>query len=207
MIVDDHTLVRLAVTHLLNLHENFEVIAATGENEKVVDIAREKRPDILLLDINMSPLNGFDMIKMLRKNSPLTKIIGLSMHTQPVYVKKMLRLGAKGYLTKNSTEAEMVEAIMQVHAGNIFICNEIKNILSEQLLKQEDDKVDINVLSGREVEIIKFLKDGQSSKQIAGELNISSKTVEVHRHHILKKLKLKNTVSVISYLNSFAFDF
>jgi DNA-binding NarL/FixJ family response regulator len=119
----------------------------------------------------------------------------------------MLRLGAKGYLTKNSSGAEMAEAIRQVYAGNIFICSEVKNILSEQIFSGGENKVDINLLSERELEIIGFLKNGQSSKQIAGELNISSKTVEVHRHHILKKLKLKNTVSVISYLNSFAFDF
>jgi DNA-binding NarL/FixJ family response regulator len=129
------------------------------------------------------------------------------MHTLPSYVKKMLRLGAKGYLTKNSTATEMTEAINQVHAGNIFICSEVKNILSNQIFSEEEDKVDINVLSDREIQVIRFLKDGQSSKQIAGELRISSKTVEVHRHHILKKLKLKNTASVVSYLNAYAFDF
>lgn len=207
MIVDDHNLLREAFGHLLSLQDNFEVIAITGGCENVVKLAQEKRPDILFLDINMAPLTGFDIIKLLRKNSPLTKVIALSVHSQPTYVKKMLRLGAKGYLTKNSSGAEMAEATRQVYAGNIFICNEVKNILSEQIFSGEEDKIDINLLSERELEIIGHLKDGQSSKQIAGELNISSKTVEVHRHHILKKLKLKNTVSVISYLNSFAFDF
>jgi two-component system invasion response regulator UvrY len=207
MIVDDHNLLREAFGNLLSQEENFEVTAITGDGENVVKLAQEKRPDILFLDINMSPLTGFDIIKLLRKNSPLTKVIALSVHSQPTYVKKMLRLGAKGYLTKNSTGAEMAEAIRQVYAGNIFICSEVKNILSEQIFSGGENKVDINLLSERELEIIGFLKNGQSSKQIAGELNISSKTVEVHRHHILKKLKLKNTVSVISYLNSFAFDF
>ena len=155
----------------------------------------------------MAPLSGFDIIKMLRKNAPLTKIIGLSVHSQPSYVKKMLRLGARGYLTKNTTRAEMIEAIMEVNAGNIFICNEIKDILTEQVFNNDGGKTNINLLSEREVQIIGFLKYGQSSKQIAGELKISSKTVEVHRHHILKKLKLKNTISMISYLNSNAFDY
>ncbi|HXB45891.1 MAG TPA: response regulator transcription factor [Puia sp.] len=207
MIVDDHNLIREAVSYMLRLEPNFDVIAATGDCTEVIEIAREKRPDILLLDINMPPCSGFDMIKLLRKNSPLTKIIGLSMHTLPSYVKKMLRLGAKGYLTKNSTSGEMTEAINQVYAGNIFICSEVKNILSNQMFSGEEDKADINVLSDREIQVIRFLKEGQSSKQIAGELKISSKTVEVHRHHILKKLKLKNTASVVSYLNAYAFDF
>ena len=133
MIVDDHNLLREAFGNLLSQEENFEVTAITGDGENVVKLAQEKRPDILFLDINMSPLTGFDIIKLLRKNSPLTKVIALSVHSQPTYVKKMLRLGAKGYLTKNSTGAEMAEAIRQVYAGNIFICSEVKNILSEQI--------------------------------------------------------------------------
>ncbi len=206
MIVDDHRLIREAFGCMLRQQENFDVVAATGNCEQAIEIAREQRPDILLLDINMTPLSGFDMIKLLRKNAPLTKIIGLSMHSLTTYVKKMLKMGAKGYLTKNSTAVEVTEAINQVYAGNTFICNEVKNILSGEILSDDDDKADINVLSDREIQVIKFLKYGQSSKQIAGELKISSKTVEVHRHHILKKLKLKNTASVVNYLNSYAFD-
>ncbi len=205
MIVDDHALIRETCSHLLNQQENFEVIAATGDSEQVIETARDKRPDIILLDINMAPVNGFDMVSLLRKNSPLTKIIGLSMHSQPVYAKKMIRLGAKGYLTKNSPATEMIEAITQVNKGNIYLCNEVKNILSEQVLDQAQDKIDINVLSEREIEILRLLKDGQSSKEIAVDLKISSRTVEVHRHHILKKLKMKNTVSAITYFNSYAF--
>jgi two-component system invasion response regulator UvrY len=205
MIVDDHALIRETCGNLLNTQENFEVIVATGDSTHIIDIAREKRPDIILLDINMSPVNGFDMIKLFRKNSPLTNIIGLSMHSQPAYAKKMIKLGAKGYLTKNSSSAELIEAIMQVSQGNTYVCSEVKNILSEQVLGDEPDKVDINMLSGRELEILKLLKNGKSSKEIAADLNISSRTVEVHRHHILKKLNLKNTVSVISYFHSFEF--
>lgn len=207
MVVDDHSLIREALVHLLNLEETFEVIATTGDCDKVIKLAREKRPDILLLDINMTPLTGFDLIKLLRKNSPLTRVIGLSVHSQPTYVKKMLRLGAKGYLTKNSTLTEMKEAIMAVHGGHAFICNEVKTIFSEQLLQDDEEKIDINLLSERELQIVGLLKDGQSSKEIAGELQISSRTVQVHRHHILKKLRLKNTISMISYLNSTAYDF
>jgi two-component system invasion response regulator UvrY len=183
------------------------VYLIAGSDENVIKMAQENRPDILLLDINMAPLGGFEIIKMLRKNSPLTKVIGLSVHSQPSYVKKMLRLGAKGYLTKNTPETEIIEGIVQVNGGHIFICNEVKNILTDQLLNDEGTESNINLLSNREVQIIGFLKHGQSSKQIAGELKISCKTVEVHRHHILKKLKLKNTISMISYLNSFAFDY
>jgi DNA-binding NarL/FixJ family response regulator len=202
MIVDDHTLIRETWSFLLGRNENFEVIAELGDGQKAIDIARDKRPQIVLLDINMAPLNGFDVLKMIRKLSPGSKVIAVSMHSQPAYAKKMLRLGAKGYVTKNSPKQEMLDAIAEVNKGNIYICQEVKNILSDQMLGEEDTAAGLNQLSEREIEVINQIRDGLSSKEIADKLGISIKTVEVHRHNILKKLKVKNTASLINYINS-----
>jgi DNA-binding NarL/FixJ family response regulator len=202
MIVDDHTLIRETWSFLLGRNENFEVIAELGDGQKAIDIARDKRPQIVLLDINMAPLNGFDILKMIRKLSPGSKVIAVSMHSQPAYAKKMLRLGAKGYVTKNSPKQEMLDAIGEVTRGNIYICQEVKNILSDQMLGEEDTATGLNQLSEREIEVINQIRDGLSSKEIADKLGISIKTVEVHRHNILKKLKVKNTASLINYINS-----
>jgi DNA-binding NarL/FixJ family response regulator len=207
MIVDDHTLIRETWSFLLGKNENFEVVAECGNGERAIELARDKRPDVVLLDINMTPMSGFDVLKMIRKYSPGSKIIGVSMHSQPAYAKKMLRLGAKGYVTKNSPRSEMMEAINEVSKNNIYVCQEVKNILSDQMLNGDQGNPDINNLSDREMQIVKSLKEGLSSKEIAVELSISLKTVEVHRHNILKKLKLKNTVSLINFINSQAFDF
>jgi len=206
MIVDDHTLIRETWSFLLGKNENFDVVAECGDGERAIELARDKRPDVVLLDINMAPMSGFDVLKMIRKYSPSSKIIGVSMHSQPAYAKKMLRLGAKGYVTKNSPRQEMLEAIAEVSNNRVFICQEVKNILSDQLLNSDQVNPDINNLSDREMQIVRALKEGLSSKEIASELNISLKTVEVHRHNILKKLKLKNTVSLINFINSQAFD-
>jgi len=206
MIVDDHTLIRETWSFLLGKNENFEVVAECGEGERAIELARDKRPDVVLLDINMAPMSGFEVLKMIRKYSPGSKIIGVSMHSQPAYAKKMLRLGAKGYVTKNSPRQEMLEAISEVSNNQVYICQEVKNILSEQMLNGDQANPDINNLSDREMQIVRALKEGLSSKEIASELNISLKTVEVHRHNILKKLKLKNTVSLINFINSQAFD-
>ena len=100
----------------------------------------------------------------------------------------------------------MIEAITEVSKGNTFVCQEVKNILSEQVLNEDHMDPDINSLSEREIQIIRYLKEGLSSKEIAVELSISFKTVEVHRHNILSKLKLKNTVSLINFINSQASD-
>ena len=202
MIVDDHTLIRETWSFLLGRNENFDVIAELGDGQKAIDIARDKRPQIVLLDINMAPLNGFDVLKMIRKLSPGSKVIAVSMHSQPAYAKKMLRLGAKGYVTKNSPKQEMLDAIAEVNRGNIYICQEVKNILSDQMLGEEDTTTGLNQLSEREIEVINQIRDGLSSKEIADKLGISIKTVEVHRHNILKKLKVKNTASLINYINS-----
>lgn len=206
MIVDDHTLIRETWSFLLGKNENFDVVAECGDGERAIELARDKRPDVVLLDINMAPMSGFDVLKMIRKYSPGSKIIGVSMHSQPAYAKKMLRLGAKGYVTKNSPRQEMLEAIAEVSNNRVYICQEVKNILSDQLLNQDQMNPDINNLSDREMQIVRALKEGLSSKEIASDLNISLKTVEVHRHNILKKLKLKNTVSLINFINSQAFD-
>lgn len=202
MIVDDHTLIRETWSFLLGRDEKFEVIAEVGDGQKAIEIARDKRPNIVLLDINMTPLNGFDVLKMIRKLSPGSKVIAVSMHSQPAYAKKMLRLGARGYVTKNSPRQEMVDAIMDVYNGNTYICQEVKNILSDQMLGEDEAAVGLNQLSEREIEVINQIRDGLSSKEIADRLGISIKTVEVHRHNILKKLKVKNTASLINYINS-----
>jgi len=202
MIVDDHTLIRETWSFLLGRHEAFDVIAEIGDGQRAIEIARDKRPNIILLDINMSPLNGFDILKMIRKLSPGSKVIAVSMHSQPAYAKKMLRLGARGYVTKNSPRQEMLDAIKEVYAGNVYICQEVKNILSDQMLGEEENGVGLNQLSEREIEVINLIRDGLSSKEIADKLGISIKTVEVHRHNILKKLKVKNTASLINYINS-----
>jgi DNA-binding NarL/FixJ family response regulator len=202
LIVDDHTLIRETWSFLLGRNEDFEVIAEVGDGQRAIEIARDKRPNIVLLDINMAPLNGFDILKMIRKLSPGSKVIAVSMHSQPSYAKKMLRLGARGYVTKNSPRQEMLDAVREVYAGQTYICQEVKNIISVQMLGEDEATPGLNQLSEREIEVINLIRDGLSSKEIATRLNIAIKTVEVHRHNILKKLKVKNTASLINYINA-----
>ncbi|WP_315819540.1 response regulator transcription factor [Paraflavitalea speifideaquila] len=156
------------------------------------------------MDINIAPISGFEATEKIRKLSPGSKVIGISMHSQPAYAKKMLQIGARGYVTKNSSKDEMIEAILSVHSGNKYICDEIKNNISELVLDDKQEMPNVNALTGREIEIINLIKEGQSSKEIATILKISLKTVEVHRHNILKKLKLKNAASLVNYINNLA---
>ncbi len=206
MIVDNYVFLREAISLFLHQTKNFSVIAQCGDGMLAIDLARENRPDIIFLDINVLPMNGFDVMKSIRKNSPCSKIVGFSSLSQPIYAKKMIRHGASAYLTKNTCMNEIGEAIDEVLKGKIYLCREVKDILSMQILNEQEGIPDINSLSERESQIIKLLKEGFSSKEIATTLTISCNTVEVHRSNILKKLKLKNTVSLIRHINSLAFE-
>jgi DNA-binding NarL/FixJ family response regulator len=204
LIADDHKLIRETWSYILNNDPRFEVVAECGDSEQAVEVARTKRPQIILMDINMTPISGFEATERIRKVSPASKIIGVSMHSQPAYAKKMLQIGARGYVTKNSSKEEMIKAILEVHNGNKYICDEIKNNISELVLEENKDTPNVNALTEREIQIINLIKEGFSSKEIASQLNISLKTVEVHRHNILKKLKLKNSASLVNFINNTA---
>ncbi|MET0464132.1 MAG: response regulator transcription factor [Chitinophagaceae bacterium] len=201
LLVDDHKLIRDSWSFILNSDPRFIVIGETSSGEEAIQIAAQKTPDIILMDVNMSPVNGFDATKQIQKISPESKVIGVSMHTMPAYAKRMLQLGAMGYVTKNSSKEEMIAAIIEVSEGKKYICEEVKNILAQQELDETAAQGDMNNLSRREIDIIKLIKEGMSSKQIALELDISLKTVEVHRYNILKKLKLKNTAALVNFIN------
>ncbi len=201
LLVDDHKLIRDSWSFILNSDPRFQVIGETSAGEEAVEIAKSKRPRIVLMDVNMSPMNGFDATRQIRKYSPGSKVIGISMHTMPAYARRMLQMGAMGYVTKNSSKDEMINAIVEVNNGKKYVCEEVKNILAQQELEDEGGSPDMNVLSRREIEIVQLIKEGLSSKEIAQRLDISLKTVEVHRYNILKKLSLKNTAALVNFIN------
>ena len=202
LLVDDHKLIRESWSFILNSDPRFEVIGETSNVEEAVTIAKEKKPKIVLMDINMTPVNGFEATKLMRKFSPASKIIGISMHSMPAYARRMLQMGAMGYVTKNSSKEELLTSIMEVNDGRKYVCDEVKNILAQQELVDDGGQPDMNVLSRREIDIVQLIKEGMSSKEIALRLGISLKTVEVHRYNILKKLSLKNTAALVNFINA-----
>lgn len=199
VLVDDHKLIRESWSYILNNDNRFNVIAEFGDVTEAVEFVKKAKPDVILMDINMTPINGFEATKLVRKFSPTSRILGISMHSMPTYAKRLIQMGAMGYVTKNSSKDELIRAILEVYAGKKFVCDEIKNILAHQQLDDEPTDPDMNVLSKREIDIVQLIKDGLSSREIGIRLDISLKTVEVHRYNILKKLHLKNTASLVSF--------
>src|SRR6185295_6078588 len=140
LLVDDHKLIRDSWSFILNSDPRFSVIGETSSGQEAIEIARDKRPNVILMDVNMTPVNGFDATKQIHKLSPDSKIIAVSMHTMPAYAKRMLQLGAMGYVTKNSSKDEMIKAIVEVSNGKKYICEEVKAILADQELEENSDK-------------------------------------------------------------------
>lgn len=206
MIFDDHNLVAEMWSDLINSDERFSVIGICNDtSDKSIETVKTKRPDVVIMDINIQPTSGIEATKLVKKGSPGTKVIGVSMHNQPSFAKRMLKNGALGYVTKSSNKSEMFEAIETVVTGKIFVCKEIQENLSKQVF-EDDETPDISKLSEREVDVLKLIKDGLSSKEIADKLFLSSRTVEVHRSNILKKLNLKNTASLLKFIHNSSMD-
>ena len=199
LIADDHKLLRETLGHLIDKDPEFEIVALCSNSQEAVDETLAREPDLVLMDINMGPFSGIEATLKIADQCLRTRIIGMSAHADPLYVKKMLKTGANGYVTKNSPTVEMLDAMKKVHGGENYVCDEIKNILCGQL-GQETPADYLRSLTDREIQIVEFIKEGQSSKEIAVTIGVTIKTVEVHRHNILKKLKLKNAAALVNFV-------
>lgn len=205
IIADDHLLIAETWATLINMDPEFEVVKVYDNTKSLIDEITDVKPDIAILDININPFSGIEATKMIKKLAPGTKIIGVSMHNQPSFAKRMIRNGATGYVTKNSNKNEMYDAIRAVMKGEKYICAEIQKNITNQLLLDEDDNR-LSKLTEREIEIIKLIRDGYTNKEIAKTLFLSPRTVETHRARILKKLDIKNSLSLIKYVNDSFMD-
>jgi DNA-binding NarL/FixJ family response regulator len=197
LIVDDHKLISEAWSSLLKDAPQI-VVCGTADSEALAfDQAIIHKPDIVLMDINLGSGSGLVAASKILDSLPKTRVIGLSLHDDITYVKKFLSLGAKGYLTKNTNKSELVNAIHAVYKGEVFIAAEIKDRYFASLLNVDDREK--KELTMKEIEIVKFIAQGLTSKEIADKLFVSHRTIETHRHNILKKLDLPNAAQLSSW--------
>lgn len=201
LLVDDHQLFREAWAYLFQKDSRFEVIGETSCAETVMQLVDEKSPDIILMDINMSPVDGFELTRRIMETNAAAKIIGISMHNMPAFVRQLLHAGAMGYVTKNTSMNEAILSITEVYNGRKYICREVRDAIALRKLGIIEPSDRINTLSDRELGVIRLIGEGLSSKEIAVRLELSVKTIEAHRYNILRKLNLKNTAALMSYIN------
>ena len=198
LIVDDHNLIVEAWTNILNAVDGYLVCGSCDTAEEALTLTHRYRPDIVLMDINLKGGTGFEATDNIMNQIPKTKIIGLSIHDDLSIVKKIFAKGAKGYLTKNSSKTELIASIKKVYNNEVFVCDEIKDRFFNSALN-EDDSNSKKDLTSKEIDIIRYISKGMTSKEIGDILKISHRTVETHRHNILKKLDIPNSALLTSW--------
>lgn len=198
LIVDDHKLIVEAWTNILNAVKEFSVCGCADNAEDALTLAHRYRPDIILMDINLKGSSGFEATESIINQLPKTKVIALSIHDDLSIVKKIFSIGATGYLTKNSSKNELINSIHKVYAGEKFVCEEIKERFLNSAMSGSDENGK-KELTTKEIEIVKYITKGLTSKEIGELLHISNRTVDTHRHNILKKLDIPNAAQLSSW--------
>ena len=197
VLVDDHAVVRAGVRRLLEQEPLFEVIGEAESGEKAYQILAELKPDVMVMDLSMPGMGGLEAIRRILMRYEKAKILVLSMHEDLSFANQALKLGAKGYLTKNTLADDLVKSIETVSQGDVFLSDEIAKKMAMQSISGNQDPV--HELSAREFEIFRLLAEGLDIDAIASTLNISSKTVSNYQTMIKQKLDINTPIELIRY--------
>ena len=201
-LADDHTVLRAGLKSLLERQRDFEVVGEAGDGRELLRVVDDTTPDVVVTDIGMPKLNGTEATSQIVTKHPKTRVIMLSMHSDEAYVLRALKAGARGYLVKESAEADLMTAVRTVHAGKAFFSPSVSALLVEDYVRQMRDRGvedSFELLSPREREVLQLIAEGQSNKDISQSLGVSVYTVETHRGHILQKLNLHSVPELILY--------
>lgn len=202
LVADDHTVVREGIRHVLSASPEFEVVAEAADGDEALALAEELAPDVIVLDITMPGKNGLEVTAELRRRHPEIRILILSMHDHAEYVMEAVRLGAHGYVLKDSGPAELRAAVLAVQGGGGFFSPPIAQRLSAALRGDETPagpRAALESLTGRERDVLLGVAAGRTNKQIAAELGISHRTVESHRESLMKKLELRSVAELTRF--------
>ncbi len=202
VLVDDHRLFLDSLKFVLQCDEHIEIVAEAYDGEHFLEILQENQPDLVLMDISMPGMDGIEATRRALSKYPELKIIALSMFSDEVYYRKMIEAGVKGFILKESESEELIRAIETVINGEYYFAKEIlDNVIVKFSSRQpEEEKLPFEKqLSSRELEILQFICEGLSNKEIADKLSISQRTVEGHRSKILSKTEAKNSIQLLLY--------
>jgi two-component system response regulator NreC len=201
-LTDDHTLFRQGIKTLLSAEPNLEVVGEASNAAEAVAGAAELRPDVVLMDVNMPGLSSFEATRQIRKNHPETKVLFLTMYDDDDYLAESVQAGASGYILKDSPAEQLVSAIDEVHRGGSYLSPRMLTHLVDDFrsrMRSEPRVPRFNTLTRRETEILKFLAEGNSVKEIAAALNLSVKTIEAHKFNLMRKLDIHNKAQLVQY--------
>lgn len=196
LLADDHVIVRQGLKALLD-KEGLDVVCEAADGQQALQMVRQHKPDVAVLDFAMPLLNGLDAAREILKMSSRTKPMLLTMHTEDHYVLEALRAGVRGYVMKNHSREDLVRAITQVAHGEVYLSPGISEVVVQAYLNKSDYSSD--PLSGRERQVLQLVAEGNTTKKVASLLGLSVKTAESHRARIMEKLDIHETAGLVRY--------
>jgi DNA-binding NarL/FixJ family response regulator len=199
MLVDDHAIMRDGIRALLSLHNDLEIVGEASEGQQAVDKSRELMPDVIVMDIAMSGMDGLEATRRIAKQSPKTKVLILSQHDEKEYILSAIKAGCAGYMPKRALSSELVTAIRAVYKGDSFLYPSAATALIGEYRTHAQTGDSYDQLTPREREILKLIAEGHTSKKISESLFISLKTVVGHRTKLMDKLGIHNRTELIKY--------
>ncbi len=203
LIADDHELIRIGIRSILSARRDWIVVAEAHNGAQAVEKAETLQPDLAILDITMPNPDGLELTRLIQQAAPKCKVLILTMHESDEMVRRVLEAGARGYVLKSDLADHLVKAVQSVSRGKIYLTPKVSEIVLQGFLQTEKQPVHAEGVAPhptpREAEILRYLAEGQSSKQIASALDISSRTVEAHRTNIMRKFGLHSLAELIRY--------
>ena len=200
LLADDHTIVRQGIRTMLEEQESVEVVGEATNGNEAVELAKELAPDIIIMDIAMPLLNGLEATSHIKRATPKTKVLVLTMYTNEEYVLRMLKAGANGYLLKQSAMADLLAALDALQKGEAFFSPSISNVvLKDYLRRTDEEKEGLDLLTPREKEVLQLIAEGFTNRKVAEQLGVSVKTVNIHRTNIMTKLDIHKVAGLVRY--------
>jgi two-component system invasion response regulator UvrY len=196
LLADDHSIVRAGLCRIIEESDKMEVVAEASDGREAIHLIREKKPDVAVIDISMPVMDGLEVITQLQSELPDLPILILTMHEEQQYAVRAIEAGAMGYITKKSAPEQLVTAIEKVHVGSRFLTEEAAELLALRVAKGGKNKSSLDLLSTRELQVLRRLALGHTNHEIADAYCISTKTVDTYRYRLLKKLNLRNNAEL-----------
>lgn len=201
LIADDHGILREALASMLSKEMGMEVIGEAQDGREAVELAKQLRPNVVLMDIEMPSLNGIEATRQIKREAPEAKVIAFSAYADRRSVREMLKAGAAGYVPKQSDFQELLTAIQDVCLNHVYLSPKVSGLVVEGYVNQmsQEETSAYSLLTAREREVLQLIAEGKSTKEVAKELFVSAKTIEWHRSQLMKKLKVQSVAELVKY--------
>jgi DNA-binding NarL/FixJ family response regulator len=197
LLADDHAMVRKGFRMILEAQNDMSIVGEAGNGREALEQAENLQPDVIVMDVAMPELNGIEATRRIAATSPRSRVLALSMHKDSVYVREILRAGARGYLLKDSIDSDLVTAVRAVAKGNGYLSPAVSDAVLADYRQHVTDPLDL--LSSREREVLQLIAEGKTNKEVATSLNLSVYTIDAHRGKIMEKLNLHSTGELVRF--------